>query len=446
MTKKSTKAVTTTNTNDINNKNINLTNQIKKGDVVWVRTGLRGTHEEPAIILETSCHYQYYPLNDGDDDNDDNKEYEEKKESKVDNDKKLNQDGFLVRYTVSLIEEIVYYKNVRRLLDDDDDDEGRKIDTNKPKRRSSRSRIKHDKTLLLPETKQRSFDGKETTNSENNIDNVTLSKLKSKKNASSSSSSSSSTTITNTSKTSRSKKRKSIDPLKDELPIKTSNAKKKQKTIQMLDTVSTTSPYFNKSENIKESKKSQKITETKNSLAGKPDGFGGLINPDSIYIIEYAVTSRSTCKRCDVKISKGELRVGHRPLFRGKPGFRIYKHLNCIIFSSEVTCGADVDGYDDLEKKDQQLLEERIVQSMNEIHEENQALDPDELVQKAFEGEIREKPRGLTANLLPFQTEGVSWMYCQEVNVPDIRGGRFTVRFVLIPTFVQLLDTSTSFH
>jgi hypothetical protein len=83
---------------------------------------------------------------------------------------------------------------------------------------------------------------------------------------------------------------------------------------------------------------------------------------------------------------------------------------------------------------------------MKDNHEENQALDPDELVQKAFEGEIREKPRGLTANLLPFQTEGVSWMYCQEVNVPDIRGGRFTVRFVLIPTFVQLLDTSTSFH
>ncbi len=46
-----------------------------------------------------------------------------------------------------------------------------------------------------------------------------------------------------------------------------------------------------------------------------------------------------------------------------------------------------------------------------------------ELVQKAFDGEMRDRPKGLTADLLPFQKEGVSWMYCQEVNVKEIRGG-----------------------
>jgi len=44
-------------------------------------------------------------------------------------------------------------------------------------------------------------------------------------------------------------------------------------------------------------------------------------------------------------------------------------------------------------------------------------------VQQKFEGEIREPPPGLEASLLPFQVEGVSWMYHQEVHKPEIRGG-----------------------
>ena len=46
-----------------------------------------------------------------------------------------------------------------------------------------------------------------------------------------------------------------------------------------------------------------------------------------------------------------------------------------------------------------------------------------ELVQKAFQGEIRAEPSGLMANLLPFQIEGFSWMRHQEVEEPEIRGG-----------------------
>ncbi len=141
--------------------------------------------------------------------------------------------------------------------------------------------------------------------------------------------------------------------------------------------------------------------------AGQPDGHGNLTcNKDSIYIIEYAKTGRSTCKRCDQRIKKDELRVGHRPLFRGKPGFRIYKHLHCIVFSSEICTGVDVDGYEDLNNEDIERLEKRIKESQIEIKEENEELHPDELVQKGFEGEIREKPNGLKANLLPFQKEG----------------------------------------
>ena len=50
------------------------------------------------------------------------------------------------------------------------------------------------------------------------------------------------------------------------------------------------------------------------SRAGRPDGNGGL-NQGSTFVVEYAKTSRSTCKRCDIRIEKNEMRVGHRPLF-----------------------------------------------------------------------------------------------------------------------------------
>jgi hypothetical protein len=62
---------------------------------------------------------------------------------------------------------------------------------------------------------------------------------------------------------------------------------------------------------------------------GKPDGKGGLVssnnnsnsnsnNPANNFFVEYSSTGRATCRRCDAKIGKGILRVGHTPLFRGK--------------------------------------------------------------------------------------------------------------------------------
>ena len=40
-----------------------------------------------------------------------------------------------------------------------------------------------------------------------------------------------------------------------------------------------------------------------------------------------------------------------------------------------------------------------------------------------FQGVTRSPAKGLVADLLPFQVEGVSWMYHQEVHKPEIRGG-----------------------
>jgi DNA repair protein RAD16 len=64
---------------------------------------------------------------------------------------------------------------------------------------------------------------------------------------------------------------------------------------------------------------------------------------------------------------------------------------------------------------DYQKLAQRVSESAAEVQLEMQELEPEELVQKEFRGKLRSAPPGLNATLLPFQREGMSWMYCQEV-------------------------------
>jgi hypothetical protein len=87
-----------------------------------------------------------------------------------------------------------------------------------------------------------------------------------------------------------------------------------------------------KTENTTKSKhaakrvKRQQDVKERAPVPGEPDGLGGL-DQGATFVAEYSKTSRATCKRCDIRIKKGELRIGHRPLFRGKPGYQIFKHL-----------------------------------------------------------------------------------------------------------------------
>jgi len=106
-----------------------------------------------------------------------------------------------------------------------------------------------------------------------------------------------------------------------------------------------------------------------------------------------------------------------------KPGFKVYRHLQCAVFSEDVLTVKDVGGYKKLNKQDYKLLVDRVEESKVEIEKENEELDPNELVPVTFQGEIRAPPPGLTATMLPFQVEGTSWMHHQEVNVPEARGG-----------------------
>jgi DNA repair protein RAD16 len=101
----------------------------------------------------------------------------------------------------------------------------------------------------------------------------------------------------------------------------------------------------------------------------------------------------------------------------------VYRHLQCAVFSEEVVTAKDVGGYKKLNKQDFKLLVERVEESKIEVQKENEELHPDELVNVGFQGEMRSPPPGLTATMLPFQVEGASWMYHQEVHVPEARGG-----------------------
>jgi DNA repair protein RAD16 len=165
---------------------------------------------------------------------------------------------------------------------------------------------------------------------------------------------------------------------------------------------------------------------------------------DKAFTIDLAATGRATCRTCDEVISKQTLRVSHVPLFRGKPGYRVYRHLQCAVFPEEVRTTRDVSGWRNLTRADLKLLEERIEESKILIAKENEELQPDELVQVEFQGEIRKAPPGLAGvNLLPFQIEGASWMYHQERHCEDIRGGILADEMGMgktVQTIVTILD------
>ena len=73
-------------------------------------------------------------------------------------------------------------------------------------------------------------------------------------------------------------------------------------------------------------------------------------------------------------------------------------------------------GWRKLSKDDYDALVRRVEESKEDVRKENEELDPDELVPVSFQGEMRPPPKGLAANLLPFQIEGVSWMHHQEIS------------------------------
>jgi len=126
---------------------------------------------------------------------------------------------------------------------------------------------------------------------------------------------------------------------------------------------------------------------------------------------------------------------------RVQPGYRVYRHLQCAVFSEEIQSAEDIGGWKNLTSDDYEKLVARVEQSKIELENENEELQPDELVPVSFQGEMRKAPLGLVGSLLPFQTEGVSWMHHQEVS-ENIRGGILADEMVGAPRICQV----TAFH
>jgi SNF2 family DNA or RNA helicase len=245
----------------------------------------------------------------------------------------------------------------------------------------------------------------------------------------------------------------SADPFPSEDIDKKPAAKRKQKdcdlesSLESNDTPSSdteaSSPYFKRTKHSDSSSTTSEAEETRKPAPKKLSkavvidmlGESGASSEESDsntsdddaddrpFTVDYAPTSRATCRRCDTSILKDSLRVSHVPLFRGKPGFRVSRHLECAIFSEDIHKAEDVGGWKKLSTADYEALALRVEESKLEVQKENEELEPDELVQVAFQGETRQSPPGLVATLLPFQVEGHAWMYHQEVHVPEIRGG-----------------------
>ena len=138
--------------------------------------------------------------------------------------------------------------------------------------------------------------------------------------------------------------------------------------------------------------------------------------PQPSFGLSHAPTSKARCKGCDKVIDKASLRVSHRPNFRGKPGYKVYYHVDCVHFAGVDSAG-DLDGYSDLDEEEAMLIDERVAKCKLEAKkkETEPELKPDELIPVEFSGPLRPQPSSLNATLLPYQRTGASWMYQQEV-------------------------------
>ncbi|CAH2107562.1 unnamed protein product [Euphydryas editha] len=82
------------------------------------------------------------------------------------------------------------------------------------------------------------------------------------------------------------------------------------------------------------------------------------------YSIEYSKSSRATCKHCDIKICKDEIRVSklaYDPKYGDHP---MWHHLNCFAEKKNeylfLAGGEDLPGFKNLKKEDQKLVKETI--------------------------------------------------------------------------------------
>lgn len=118
---------------------------------------------------------------------------------------------------------------------------------------------------------------------------------------------------------------------------------------------------------LEDATKGKKSKGKKSAKKRGPDEVGVLVNYDD-FLVEYAKSSRSTCKRCEEKIPKDTVRLGKLDYDAETPNnagpVPRWYHLECFIqardrleFFGEIK---KVKGFNDLEKDDRKMLKEAI--------------------------------------------------------------------------------------
>jgi len=90
-----------------------------------------------------------------------------------------------------------------------------------------------------------------------------------------------------------------------------------------------------------------------------------------------------------------------------------WQHLPCTIFADYLESEEGIEGYEYLNEEQQALVKTRVEQSRDEEDEDAKPIDPSELVRKEWTTQ-KEPPETLVLPLLPYQKEGLGWMFNQE--------------------------------
>lgn len=138
------------------------------------------------------------------------------------------------------------------------------------------------------------------------------------------------------------------------------------------------------------------------------------------YLVEIAKSGRSQCKRCDDLIPNQSVRIG--VIVEADWGLHTHwQHLGCTIFHKSLTKVEDIDGFQELEAANRDLVQQRYACSLMEVDVDYaMPIDPDEMVRKSWSKPL-EPTADLLMPLLPYQKEGLGWMVHQELN--DVHGG-----------------------
>ncbi|XP_023941919.1 poly [ADP-ribose] polymerase [Bicyclus anynana] len=116
----------------------------------------------------------------------------------------------------------------------------------------------------------------------------------------------------------------------------------------------------------------------------------------SNYSIEYAKSSRATCKHCDIKICKDEVRVsklGYDPKYGDHP---MWHHVNCFAEKKNeflfLAGGEDIPGFKTLSKDDQQMVKDAIKASApDDMPVKKLKLEPKDEVDAKQEKDLQKK-------------------------------------------------------